>query len=136
MANDGARSGGNSIIGTMGASRPHLCAIRRWQRGYPPSPGPATQSYANRLSIHPLCACISMEPASRATENSTWAGHEVGLRQKIHAVVDANGLPVQLGLTLTLPKIRRPTLLSWLPPARLMAGATSLAPVLSPRASI
>jgi transposase len=40
-----------------------------------------------------------MEPASQGTENSTWAGHEGGLTSKIHAVVDANGLPVQLGLT-------------------------------------
>jgi hypothetical protein len=37
-----------------------------------------------------------MEPASQGTENSAWAGHEAGL---FHAVVDANGLPVQLRLT-------------------------------------
>jgi transposase len=39
-----------------------------------------------------------MEPASRATENSTWGRSRGGLTSKIHGVVDANGLPVQLGL--------------------------------------
>jgi hypothetical protein len=42
------------------------------------------------------CVCTSMEPAPRATENNTWAGRETGLRARF---VDADGLPVQLGLT-------------------------------------
>jgi transposase len=40
-----------------------------------------------------------MELVSRTTNNSTWAGSRGGLPSKIHVVVDANGLPVQLGFT-------------------------------------
>jgi transposase len=40
-----------------------------------------------------------MGPASLAIERNIWADHEVGLRARYTPVVDANGLPVRLGLT-------------------------------------
>lgn len=47
-----------------------------------------------------------MEPASSGIGANRWEGHAAGLTNKIHAVVDSNGLPVRLALTVQ-PIIQR-----------------------------
>ncbi len=51
---------------------------------------------AVQMIILPSCARAGTEPASRTTIIKIWVAHE---GSKIHAVVDTNGLPVQLALT-------------------------------------
>src|SRR5467141_1416788 len=45
------------------------------------------------------CVYTSMEPASRCNREQHMDPSRGGLTSKVHAVVDANGMPTQLGLT-------------------------------------